>query len=157
MTSGRSRPSSPLQAATEDVVPWVDERCRTLAAARHRGITGHSSGGYGRWSRRYAPDELFGCCYLPEFGVAARRLCDAHEGSVEGSLAAFRAAAAALQRNQVVLNAYAMAAGYSADLDGTVQLPFDVERLAGCCPTSGSDGSCGTRSTWPGGTPARCA
>jgi enterochelin esterase-like enzyme len=31
----------------DEVVPWVDERYRTLAAAAHRGIAGKSSGGYG--------------------------------------------------------------------------------------------------------------
>ena len=31
----------------DEVVPFVDERYRTLAEARHRGITGKSSGGYG--------------------------------------------------------------------------------------------------------------
>src|ERR671935_2813690 len=31
----------------EEVVPWVDDRYRTLASRDHRGIAGKSSGGYG--------------------------------------------------------------------------------------------------------------
>src|SRR5215472_2327438 len=99
----------------EDVVPWVDAHYRTLALRSHRGIMGHSSGGYGAMVTpmlrpdlfgglaTLAGDALFEHCYLPEFATVARALRDHYGG------------------------AYAMAACYSADSDGTVRLPFEPD------------------------------
>jgi S-formylglutathione hydrolase FrmB len=63
----------------DEVVPWVDERYRTLSDAANRGIAGKSSGGYGamvtpmlrpdlfRGFATHAGDALFETCYLPDF------------------------------------------------------------------------------------------
>ncbi len=97
----------------DEVVPFVDARYRTLADAGHRGITGKSSGGYGAMVTpmlrpdlfgglaTHAGDALFELCYLPEFRDAARALRDP------------------------LLNMWAMAACYSANADGSVDLPFE--------------------------------
>jgi S-formylglutathione hydrolase FrmB len=70
----------------EDVVAHVDAAYRTLPAARHRGASGHSSGGIGALSlamRRpevfaaaasHAGDALFEHCYGRELGEFARAL-----------------------------------------------------------------------------------
>ena len=44
----------------DEVVPWVDERYRTLDAAAHRGIMGKSSGGYGAMVTPMLRPDLFG-------------------------------------------------------------------------------------------------
>ena len=124
----------------QEIVPWVDARYRTLAAAAHRGLAGHSSGGYGAmvtpmlrpdlWGgmATHAGDALFELCYLPDFGKAARSLRDEYTGSFERFLADFRSRPAFTKASDyVLLNTYTMAACYSAEPDGTVRLPFDLE------------------------------
>ncbi|HSR23521.1 MAG TPA: alpha/beta hydrolase-fold protein [Candidatus Eisenbacteria bacterium] len=123
----------------EDVVPWVDARHRTLAAREHRGIMGHSSGGYGAMVTpmlrpdlfgglaSHAGDGLFEHCYLPEFPIVVRTLRERYAGSYERFWEDFRSRPANTRPNDhVLVDAYAMAACYSADPDGTVRLPFDV-------------------------------
>jgi S-formylglutathione hydrolase FrmB len=123
----------------DEVVPWVDARYRTLAAKEHRGIAGKSSGGYGAmitpmlrpdlWGglATHAGDALFEVCYARDFGPCARLLRDHYGGSFESFLADFRGRLAFTKEgDDVLLNAYAMAACYSAAPDGTVELPFDV-------------------------------
>jgi enterochelin esterase family protein len=63
---------------TQEIVPTIDARYRTLASARHRGIMGKSSGGYGAIVQGMRHPELFGAiachsgdmyfeyCYLPD-------------------------------------------------------------------------------------------
>ncbi|HZS31401.1 MAG TPA: alpha/beta hydrolase-fold protein, partial [Gaiellaceae bacterium] len=63
----------------DEIVPFVDERYRTLAEPAHRGLTGKSSGGYGAMVvpmlrpdvfgglATHAGDALFEFCYLREF------------------------------------------------------------------------------------------
>jgi S-formylglutathione hydrolase FrmB len=122
----------------DEVVPFVDERYRTMAAAAHRGIAGKSSGGYGAMVTpmlrpdlfgglaTHAGDGLFEACYLPEFREAARALRDEYDGSFEAFWADFRSRPGRSKRTDgVLLNTWCMAACYSADADGTVQLPFD--------------------------------
>jgi hypothetical protein len=79
----------------DEVVPFVDERYRTIADSKHRGIAGKSSGGYGAmvvpmlrpelWGAvaTHAGDALFEMCYLPEFRESARALRDDYDGSYE--------------------------------------------------------------------------
>jgi len=123
----------------EDVVPWVDARHRTLAGREHRGIMGHSSGGYGAMITpmlrpdlfgglaSHAGDALFEHCYLPEFPIVARTLRDRYHGSYDRFWEDFRSRPAYTRPNDhTLVDAYAMAACYSADADGTVRLPFDV-------------------------------
>ena len=122
----------------DEVVPWVDERYRTLTAPEHRAIAGKSSGGYGAMITpmlrsdlfgglaTHAGDALFEACYLPDFREAARTLRDSYEGSFDRFWADFRNRPAfSKSADHVLLNVYAMAACYSTDEDGTVQLPFD--------------------------------
>ncbi|HEX5038528.1 MAG TPA: alpha/beta hydrolase-fold protein [Candidatus Limnocylindria bacterium] len=122
----------------EEVVPLVDERYRTLAAATHRGIAGKSSGGYGAMVTpmlrpdlfgglaTHAGDALFEACYLPDFREAARALREGYEGSFDAYWTDVRSRPGRSKRSDgVLLNVWCMAACYSADGDGTVRLPFD--------------------------------
>jgi S-formylglutathione hydrolase FrmB len=123
----------------DDVVPFVDERYRTLAAREHRGIMGHSSGGYGAMITpilrpdlfgglaTHAGDALFELAYLPEFPRAVRAL-RGYDGSWERFWQEFRAAPAPLSRpgDHELLNAYAMAACYS---NGAFPFELDTGRL----------------------------
>ncbi len=122
----------------DEVVPWVDAHYRTLALAAHRGIAGKSSGGYGALVScmlrpdvfgglaDHAGDALFENCYLPDFRHCARALRDHYGGSYEAFWADFRSRPAMSREGDgELVNAWAMAAAYSADEDGTVHLPFD--------------------------------
>jgi S-formylglutathione hydrolase FrmB len=124
----------------DEVVPWVDARYRTVAAAEHRGIAGKSSGGYGAMVTpmlrpdlfgglaTHAGDALFEICYLPEFREVVRVLREEYEGSYDRFWEDFRSRPAfAKQHDDILLNVWCMAACYSADPDGTVRLPFDVD------------------------------
>ena len=122
----------------DEVVPWVDERYRTLAKRDHRGIAGKSSGGYGAMVTAmlrpdlfggfatHAGDTLFEACYPRDFYVAARTLRDLYDGSYERFWEDFRSRPAWSRPGDAELvEAWGCAAAYSADEDGTVQLPFD--------------------------------
>ena len=122
----------------DEVVPWVDERYRTLAAPEHRGIAGKSSGGYGAmvtpmlrpdlWGAlaTHAGDALFEVCYLPDFRASVRALRDHYGGSFQAFWADFRSRPAfAKGTDHLLLNDWCMAACYSTDPDGTVRLPYD--------------------------------
>jgi hypothetical protein len=121
-----------------EVVPFVDDRYRTLADAAHRGISGKSSGGYGAMVNpmlrpdvfgglaTHAGDALFETCYLPEFRHSVRTLRDDYGGSFERFWDDFRSRPAfSKDSDSTLLNDWCMAACYSADEDGTVQLPYD--------------------------------
>ena len=123
----------------DEVVPFVDQRYRTIADREHRGIQGKSSGGYGAmvapmlrpdvWGglATHAGDALFEVCYLPEFRDSARALREDYEGSYEKFWADFRSRPAMSKESDgVLLNDWCMAACYSTDEDGTVRLPFDI-------------------------------
>jgi S-formylglutathione hydrolase FrmB len=122
----------------DEIVPWVDEHYRTAAGPEHRGIAGKSSGGYGAMVTpmlrpdlfgglgTHAGDAVFEACYLPEFPHTARALRDEYEGSFERFWEDFRSRPAfSKDSDHYLLNAWCMAACYSADEDGTVRLPFD--------------------------------
>ncbi len=124
----------------EEVVPFVDASYRTLAGPAHRGISGKSSGGYGAMVTpmqrpdlfgglaTHAGDALFELCYLREIGDAVRALRDSYDGSYERFWEDFRPRPAFTRgTDHVLLNTYAMAACYSANDDGSVELPFDVD------------------------------
>jgi S-formylglutathione hydrolase FrmB len=123
----------------DELVPFVDERYRTLEGAEHRGIAGKSSGGYGAMVNpmlrpdvfgglaTHAGDALFEMCYLPEFRQSVRTLRDKYDGSFERFWEDFRSRPAfAKDGDHTLLNDWCMAACYSADEDGTVQLPYDT-------------------------------
>jgi hypothetical protein len=124
----------------EEIVPWVDERYRTLPEPAHRGIAGKSSGGYGAMVTpmlrpdlfgglaTHAGDALFEACYLPSFREVVRTLRDRYEGSYERYWEDLRSRPAFSKKSDYPpLDAWCMAACYSADEDGTVQLPFEPE------------------------------
>jgi S-formylglutathione hydrolase FrmB len=124
----------------DEVVPFVDANYRTLAAPDHRGIAGKSSGGYGAMVTpmlrpdlfgglaTHAGDALFECCYLPEFRDSVRALRDDYAGSYEKFWEDFRSRPPMSKDSDGhLMNNWCMAACYSADDDGTVRLPFDVD------------------------------
>jgi S-formylglutathione hydrolase FrmB len=122
----------------DEIVPWVDDRYRTLGEAGHRGLAGKSSGGYGAmvvpmlrpdvWGglATHAGDSLFEMCYLPEFPKSARALRDQYEGSFDKFWEDFRSRPAfSKESDGHLLNDWCMAACYSADEGGKVNLPYD--------------------------------
>ncbi len=124
----------------DDIVPWVDSTYRTKAEAAHRGITGKSSGGYGAMVdpmlrpdvfgglATHAGDALFEMCYLPDFRKSVRELRDKYDRSFDKFWEDFHSRPAFSKDSDYhLLNDWCMAACYSADEDGTVHLPYDVE------------------------------
>jgi putative esterase len=123
----------------DELVPFVDSQYRTVADAGHRGITGKSSGGYGAmvdpmvrpdvWGglATHAGDALFEMCYLPDFRKSVRVLRDSYESSFDKFWEDFRTRPAFSKDSDYhLLNDWCMAACYSANDDGSVELPYDV-------------------------------
>ena len=123
----------------DEVVPFVDEGYRTLAARDHRGIAGKSSGGYGAMVTpmlrpdlfgglaTHAGDALFETCYLHDVAQAMRALRDNYDNSFDTFWEDFRSRPAFLKpADAALLNTWCMAACYSTDEDGTVHLPYDT-------------------------------
>lgn len=127
-----------LDYLCDEIVTYVDGSYRTLADPEHRGLAGKSSGGYGAMVvpmlrpgifgalATHAGDALFDLCYLPDLAAAARALRDRYGGSVDSFWQDFRSRPAFTKKTDpALLNAYCMAACYSAEPDGTVTLPFE--------------------------------
>jgi hypothetical protein len=123
----------------DEVVPFVDSRYRTLPKRDHRGLAGKSSGGYGAMVvpmlrpdvfggfASHAGDALFEVSYQPDIREAVRALRDSYAGSYDRFWADFRSRPALAKKSDaILLNVWCMAACYSADPDGTIQLPFDT-------------------------------
>lgn len=121
----------------DDVVPFVDERYRTLAAPGHRGISGKSSGGFGALITpmlrpdlfgglaSHAGDTLYEFCYLKEFADAVRFLRE-YDGDIWRWWDDFRSRPSFTRKaDQTLLMVLGCSACFSADDDGTVRLPFD--------------------------------
>ena len=111
-----------------------------MADAAHRGLAGHSSGGYGAMVNAmlrpdlfggfasHAGDGLFELAYGPEIGPAVKALRDHYGGSLDAFWEDFYARPGRSRTGDgSLLNLGCMAACWSADPDGTVRLPFDVE------------------------------
>jgi S-formylglutathione hydrolase FrmB len=124
----------------EDVVPFVDARYRTHGDRDHRAVMGKSSGGYGAMVTVMLRPDLFGAaathagdcafelCYQPEFPQCARALTREYVGDYQRFWDDFRSRAPfAKSSDHALLNQWCMAACYSADDDGTVRLPFDID------------------------------
>ena len=124
----------------DEIVPWVDSTYRTKAEAAHRGITGKSSGGYGAMVdpmlrpdvfgglATHAGDALFEMCYLPDFRKSVRELRDKYDRSFDKFWEDFHSRPAFSKDSDYhLLNDWCMAACYSANDDGSVELPYDVE------------------------------
>ncbi len=122
-----------------EVVPFIDARYPT--GEGRRGITGHSSGGYGALVTAmlapglfdavaaHAPDALFEACYLPIVPEAVRQI----QYGFGGSLERFHSAFAARERFDygrfgATLELCAYAAAYSPKPDdrGGFELPFEL-------------------------------
>lgn len=123
----------------DEVVGFVDDRCPTLAEPAHRGLAGKSSGGYGAMITpmlrpdvfgalaTHAGDALFEACFGGDFRVVARTLRDHYDGSWEAFWDDWRSRPHGTgPEDDTIINAWTMAACWSADPDGTVNLPFDV-------------------------------
>ncbi len=124
----------------DEIVPFVDERYRTLAAPEHRGVSGKSSGGFGALITpmlrpdlfgglaSHAGDSLYEHCYIQEFGRCVRALRDHYDGSYERFWEDFRSRPPmSKESDNSLLMVYGVSAAFSADEDGTVRLPFEVE------------------------------
>jgi hypothetical protein len=120
----------------DEVVPFVDARYETNGL---RGVAGKSSGGQGAavtamlrpdlfsGYASHAGGGLFEVSIRPFFRVAARRLRDGYDGSIERFLASLHEPTALAHPDDLhVLLQWGFAAAYSADGDGTVRLPYDV-------------------------------
>jgi len=121
-----------------EVVPFVDSRYRTLAEARHRGVQGKSSGGFGAMitpmlrpdlfggMATHAGDSLYEYCYIPEFAKAVRALRD-YDGSIEKWWDDFRARVAFTKTaDETLLMLLGVSACFSPGDDGAPELPFDT-------------------------------
>jgi len=121
----------------DEVVPWVDGRYRTLAGAGHRAIMGKSSGGFGAMITpmlrpdlfgalaTHAGDSLYELCYVPEFGKDVRHLRE-YGGDIWRWWADFRSRTSfTKEADHDLLMLLGVAACFSAEPDGTVELPFD--------------------------------
>lgn len=134
--------NSPATGRYEDyvvteLVPYVDRTYRTKAAAGHRGVVGKSSGGYGALVLAMRNPEVFGgvashsgdvyfeSCYKPFFWKALN-VINKH-GGVREFLSAFDAMPKK-QRDagEALTILVAMAMAYSAQEDGSFDLPVDV-------------------------------
>jgi S-formylglutathione hydrolase FrmB len=122
----------------DEVVGFVDASYRTKGDRDHRGLTGKSSGGYGAMVvpmmrpdvfgalATHAGDALFEVCYQPEFRESARTLREDYEGSFDRFWEDFRSRPAFSKKTDgVLLNDWCMAACYSANEDGSVDLPYE--------------------------------
>lgn len=124
----------------EEAVPFVDARYRTLARREHRGIQGKSSGGYGALVTPmlrpdlfagvacHCGDSLFEACYLPDFPKAVRALRDEYDGSFDRFWEDVKTRPFGTKSSDGdLLETWGYAACYSAEPDGTVLLPFELE------------------------------
>ena len=120
-----------------EVVPWVDARYRTLPDRASRAISGKSSGGFGAMITpmlrpdlfgslaTHAGDSLYELCYVPEFGKAVRHLRD-YEADITRWWDDFRSRPSFTKpADEVLLILLGCTACFSAQPDGTPELPFD--------------------------------
>jgi hypothetical protein len=123
----------------KEVVSLVDSQYATLADRDHRAISGKSSGGYGAMITpmlrpdlfgalaTHAGDALFELCYWKDVPEVVRTLRDSYDGSYDAFFADLRRRPGQSRPGDGVLrNMWAMAAAYSGDPGGTVNLPFEV-------------------------------
>jgi S-formylglutathione hydrolase FrmB len=120
-----------------EIVPWVDERYRTIPDRGSRAITGKSSGGFGAMITpmlrpdlfgalaTHAGDSLYELSYIPDFGKAVRALRD-YDQDIRAWWADFRSRPAFTKpEDSVLLMMLGISACFSAAGDGTPELPFD--------------------------------
>jgi hypothetical protein len=123
----------------DEIVPWVDANYRTLAAAPHRAITGKSSGGFGAMITPMLRPDLFGALathsgdalyeysYIPEFAKATRHLRD-YDGDIWRWWDDFQSRPSFTKpADHDLLMLLGVSACFSANKDGSVDLPFEPE------------------------------
>jgi S-formylglutathione hydrolase FrmB len=121
----------------DEILPWVDAHYRTKADRDHRAIMGKSSGGFGAMITPMLRPDLFGAlathagdslyehCYPPGF-VKAVRVLRAYDGDIQRWWTDFRDRIAFTAPDDgEPLMALGVAAAFSANADGTPELPFD--------------------------------
>lgn len=134
--------NSPATGRYEDyvvreLVPYIDGRYRTKPSPEHRGVDGKSSGGYGALVlamrnpdvfggvASHSGDMYFAACYQPFFWKAIPEIMK--HGSVEKFLRSFdRAPKKAPEATEAIMLLVAMAQAYSANDDGSFELPLDL-------------------------------
>lgn len=123
----------------DELVPFVDDRFRTLARREARGVFGKSSGGYGTLSlamRRpgvfaaaacHSGDMGFEFCYVPDFARCAARVAKA--GSLDKWWAEFESTEKKKSADFAAINVIGMAACYAPEPEEPLglALPFDLE------------------------------
>lgn len=136
--------NSPATGRYEDhiiteLVPYIDRTYRTKASRNHRGVVGKSSGGYGALVLAMRHPEVFGgvashsgdmyfeSCYKPFFWKALN-VINKH-GGLQGFLRAFDAMPKKVPDAVEALTILvSMAMAYSANPDGSYELPVDLHR-----------------------------
>jgi hypothetical protein len=121
----------------DEVVPFVDAHYRTMPSAAHRGISGKSSGGFGAMitpmlrpdlfggMATHAGDNLYECCYVPDFAKAVRYLRE-YDGDILAWWKDFQSRTAFTKEcDHVLVMILGVSACFSAREDGTPELPFD--------------------------------
>ncbi|MEU8242691.1 alpha/beta hydrolase-fold protein [Actinoplanes missouriensis] len=121
----------------DEVVPHVDARYRTIAAAGSRAISGKSSGGFGAMITPMLRPDLFGAlathagdalyeyCYLNEFAKSARALRE-YDHDIMKWWTDFNSRVSLTKEHDMSLTLLlGCTAAFSADPDGTPRLPFD--------------------------------
>jgi S-formylglutathione hydrolase FrmB len=126
----------------DEVVAFVDENYATIPDREHRGVMGHSSGGYGAMVvpmlrpevfgalASHSGDALFEHCYAPSIASATRILRDRFDGSWDVFWSRFEARERFDEdRFWVPFEIYAYSACYSPDptRPGKAIPPFDVD------------------------------
>jgi hypothetical protein len=121
----------------EEVVPSVDAAYRTLADRNHRAIMGKSSGGFGAMITpmlrpdlfgalaTHAGDSLYEYSYVKDFGPAVRAL-RGYDGDIWAWWREFRSRTPLTgPADHQLIMLLGVAAAFSANPDGSVELPFD--------------------------------
>ena len=121
----------------DEIVPWVDERYRTIPDRESRAILGKSSGGFGAMITpmlrpdlfgalaTHAGDALYELSYVPDFGKAVRALRE-YDQDIRTWWADFRGRPSFTEPDDAtLLQLLGVSACFSALPDGTPELPFD--------------------------------
>src|SRR6266540_1441315 len=108
----------------DEIVPWVDGHYRTLPDRESRAVSGKSSGGFGALAS-HAGDALYELCYIPEAGKAVRFLREYDHDIMWWWADFWSRTSFTKEADNVLLMTLGVAACFSADTDGTPELPFD--------------------------------
>ena len=122
-----------------DVVPWVDARYRTIPDRESRAVAGKSSGGFAAMITpmlrpdvfgalaSHAGDSMYEYSYCAEFAKAFRALKQ-FDGDIWAWWDKFRdrGGTTPTPDDWTLVMVLGCSAAFSADQDGTVQLPFDT-------------------------------